>query len=439
MKKLLILSPHFPPTNAPDMQRVRLALPHLRANGWEPTVIAIDPESIEGGVSDPWLERTFPRDIRVIRVKGVSSALTRWAGVGNLWWRCGKAFTREAEKLLAKERFDLALFSTTQFSAFTLGPKWLSAHGLPYVLDYQDPWINDYYRLTKTPPPGGRIKFALSQWTARRHEPEIVRRAAKIIAVSEGYGISLEKRYPSIRASDVETIPFGAAQSDFDSLADYKPARPIIEFGDGLIHHVYAGRCGPDMSIAMTALFLAFKQYLESGAKDAPRMRFHFIGTDYSPPPMGRDWAVPIAQACRVGPFVLEHRQRVPYFDALYYLKNADALIAVGSNDPTYSASKFFPYVLARRPMILIFHEQSPVLRFANEVSFGTRFAFGDPQSIDPLTQRVAREWFAEGRHRQVADFNEPKFEPYTAAHLTKRLASLFREAAATAPGPSAG
>ena len=90
MKKLLILSPHFPPTNAPDMQRIRLSLPYLRDNGWEPTVIAIDPESIEGGVRDDWLQKTYPGDIRVIRVKGVSSGLTRWAGVGNLWWRCGK-------------------------------------------------------------------------------------------------------------------------------------------------------------------------------------------------------------------------------------------------------------------------------------------------------------------------------------------------------------
>ena len=433
MKKLLILSPHFPPTNAPDMQRIRLSLPYLRDNGWEPTVIAIDPESIEGGVRDDWLEKTYPGDIRVIRVKGVSSGLTRWAGVGNLWWRCGKAFTRAAETLLDSERFDLAFFSTTQFSAFTLGPKWLSKYGLPYVLDYQDPWINDYYKLTGTPPPGGRIKFALSQWTAKRHEPEIVTRAAKIIAVSNAYGITLSKRYPSVNASEVETIPFGASQSDFDSLSGYLPKRPIIDFGDGLIHHVYAGRCGPDMSIAMTALFMAFKRYLESGAADAQRMRFHFIGTDYSPPPMGRDWAAPIANACGVGSFVHEHRQRVPYFDALYYLKNADALIAVGSNDPTYSASKFFPYVLARRPMILVFHEDSPVLRFANDVSFGTRFSFGDALSIEPLTHRIAEEWFTQGRHKVVTDFNVTKFEPYTALHLTKRLAELFCRAASTA------
>jgi len=72
MKKLLIVSPHFPPINAPDMQRVRLALPYLRAHGWEPTVLAIAPDSIEGGRARSVLEKTYPADIRVVRVPGLS-------------------------------------------------------------------------------------------------------------------------------------------------------------------------------------------------------------------------------------------------------------------------------------------------------------------------------------------------------------------------------
>ena len=55
VKKVLIVSPHFPPINAPDMQRVRLALPYLRELGWEPTVIAVGPDLVEGGVRDPLL------------------------------------------------------------------------------------------------------------------------------------------------------------------------------------------------------------------------------------------------------------------------------------------------------------------------------------------------------------------------------------------------
>jgi len=72
VKKVLIVSPHFAPTNAPDMQRARLALPYFKELGWEPVVLAVAPEFIEGGVLEPLLESTYPADTRIIRVKGIS-------------------------------------------------------------------------------------------------------------------------------------------------------------------------------------------------------------------------------------------------------------------------------------------------------------------------------------------------------------------------------
>jgi hypothetical protein len=436
MKKLLIVSPHFPPINAPDMQRVRLALPYLREHGWEPTVLAIAPDSIEGGVRDPLLEKTYPADIRVVRVPGLSPRLTRWAGVGNLWWRCGRALARAGEALLAAEHFDLVFFSTTQFSAFQLGPRWRRRFGVPYVLDYQDPWINDYYRRTRTRPPGGRLKFALSQWVARRIEPDALRLASGIIAVSDSYGKTLADNYPWFDAARVHLLPFGASESDFGPIADYRPARPLVNFDDGNFHHIYAGRCGPDMTFAMSALFRAFKFYLNSHPEQAARTRFHFIGTDYAPPPLGREWAMPVARSEGIEPYVQEHCYRVPYFDALYYLRHADALVAIGSNDPTYAASKIFPYILARRPMLLIFHEQSLVLDFARQASVGLRFSFNGPEDIVPLADEVHRRWFVEGGRYAYTPFDEKTIAPFTAATLTGKLAAVFDAAVARAAKP---
>ena len=82
--------------------------------------------------------------------------------------------------------------------------------------------------------------------------------------------------------------------------------------------------------------------------------------------------------------------------------------------------------------MILIFHEKSPVLRFANEMAFGTRFAFSELDSIEALTQRVFQEWFMDGQYKQVHPFNRAGFEPYTAKHLTAELSKIFEAAAAT-------
>lgn len=431
MRRVLIVSPHFPPVNAPDMQRVRLALPFFAENGWEAVVLAVDPASIEGAVLDPQLEQTYPAQIPVIRVSGMNPRLTRWAGIGNLWWRCGRALREAGDALLQQEKFDLVFFSTTQFDAFRLGPRWRRRFGVPYVLDYQDPWINPYYRRTGTRPPGGRLKFAVSQFIARRTEPRALREAAAVIAVSPSYGPGLAEQYPWFDASSVEVLPFGASSADFVVAARHQPAKPLVNFTDGLFHHVYAGRCGPDMSLAMTVLFRAFRLFLNAHPAEAARMRFHFIGTDYAPPPLGRYWALPIAEAEGVRSFVEEHCYRVPYFDALHYLLRADALVAVGSNDPTYAASKIFPYILARRPMVLIYHHQSQVLDFARRAAAGMHFSFGGPDDVPALARSVLDLWFNATNRSHYTPHDEAAVHATSAATVTAHLAQVFNRAVA--------
>jgi hypothetical protein len=123
----------------------------------------------------------------------------------------------------------------------------------------------------------------------------------------------------------------------------------------------------------------------------------------------------------------------VPYFDALYYLRHAQALIAIGSNDPSYSASKIFPCLLARRPLLLIFHEQSLVLKLAEQLSAGVRFAFSKSPDLAAIAGRVHAEWFAARGYDRPAALDESAFAPHTAAAMTAALAEVFN-AAVTAP-----
>lgn len=432
MKKVLILSPHFPPVNAPDMQRVRLALPFLREHGWEPVVLAVTPDCVEGATVDPLLEATYPPDIRVVRVAGLPPRATRWARFGSLWLRCGRALRRAGDALLRAEKFDAVLFSTTQFDAFTLGPRWRERFGVPYVLDYQDPWVNDYYDRTGTAPPGGRIKYAFAQWRARRAEPPVLRGAAGVISVSSAYADLLHRLYPWFDRRRVRLLPFGASEADFRAVEQHRPAASLIDFADGHIHLVYTGRCGPDMAFALTALFRALRRYRVSHPAEAARLRLHFIGTDYAPPPLGRYWVRPVAEAEGVGDLVSEHPGRVPYFDALYYLRRADALLAVGSDDPSYAASKVFPYLLARRPLLLIFHQDSLVLSCAAAVGGGQRFAFHAQSNADHLAEEIWRLWWVAESYRRPVGLDERAFAPYSARALTQELAAVLAAAAAT-------
>lgn len=424
MRRVLIVSPHFAPVNAPDMQRVRLALPHLAALGWEPTVLAIAPEDVEGAVLEPLLESTYPADVRVVRVRGVPPRLTRRLGFGGLWLRCGRAMAGAGERLLRHERFDLVFLSTTQFGAFPLGPRWRREFGVPYVLDFQDPWVNDHYARTGQRPPGGPLKFALAQWRARRAEPATLRGAAGIVSVSGAYGRDFAARYPWFEAARVRVLPFGAAERDLAIAREHPPARPLVPFGDGCFHHVYTGRGGPDMAVALTVLFRAFRRFRDARPREAARVRFHFIGTSYAPPALARESVRPVAAAEGVAEQVHEHPARVPYFDALHYLARADAILALGSDDAGYSASKLYPCVLARRPLLAIFHESSPVHELLRNMGAPPALPFrrADERAIE----LVAREWFQHGGMERTPPFDPVAFAPHTAAGMTRRLVEVF-------------
>lgn len=183
------------------------------------------------------------------------------------------------------------------------------------------------------------------------------------------------------------------------------------------------------MSTSLTILFQAFKIYLAARPAEAERIRFHFIGTDYAPRPFGREWAMPVALVEGVEKYVEEHCYRVPYFDALYYLTHADGLIAVGSNDPTYSASKLLPYFLARKPTLVIFNRNSLVLALAEELNAGVRFAFGGPGDIKKVAQEVADEWFLSGQMRAAPIVDPERFRRFSAKGMTHRMVESFNEA----------
>ena len=48
VRRVLMLSPHFPPDSSAGTHRVRLLAPHLPEYGWQPIVVAVPPDRYEG-------------------------------------------------------------------------------------------------------------------------------------------------------------------------------------------------------------------------------------------------------------------------------------------------------------------------------------------------------------------------------------------------------
>ena len=75
MRRVLIISPYFPPSNAADMQRVRTSLPYFKQFGWDPEVVTVD-ERYSEMVKDGLLTQSLPQDIKIHRVNVLSKRIT---------------------------------------------------------------------------------------------------------------------------------------------------------------------------------------------------------------------------------------------------------------------------------------------------------------------------------------------------------------------------
>jgi hypothetical protein len=432
LKQLLIISPHFPPINAADHQRVRMMLPWLHEFGWEATVLAVKPDYVEG-VQDDCLAKSLPRDLRVVRTDAISASWTRRLGVGGLAYRAGRYLKRSGGELLQRERFDAVFFSTTVFPTMAFGPGWKRKFGVPYVLDIQDPWLSDYYEQhPEQRPPGGRLKYSVAHWRAKRLEPSAVRNAAQIVCVSPAYPKMFQTRYPDLLDERFTTLPFAAAESDFEFLRSGDVRQTAFDPKDGKQHWVYVGRGGADMGLSLNAFFHALNRTfsLQPGLRSS--LLVHFIGTAYAPKGRGIKTVEPLAVVAGLGDIVREVTGRIPYFEALKCLVDADALFVPGSDDPGYTASKIYPYVLARKPLLAVFHSESTVVDFLKKTKAGAVVGFQTGETVEVVSKRIlATGWLASSNVQHPAT-DWTAFKPFTAREMTRKLCEVFDKATAS-------
>jgi hypothetical protein len=424
MNRVLVVSPRFPPINAPDLHRVRHSLPHFEEYGWEAEVWRVDPDLVERE-QDPLLAETLPGDARVRTVGALDPDWTRLVGLGSLPLRSLPFYLWHGTRRLARGDVDLVYFSTTAYPVTILGRYWKRRFGVPYVIDVQDPWHTDYYvgKPAEEQPPKFWFSYRLNKYL----EPVAMRGVDGIISVSQGYCDTLQSRYDNIDPSMCEVIPFGAAEVDFEVMEDSGVTQPFVDPDDDTIDVVYAGRGGHDMATAARGLFGALRRGRDERPSLFGRVDMHFVGTSYAPAGEGQKTIAPIAEEYGVADAVMERTDRIPYFQSLRLLRDADHLVVPGSEDPDYTASKLYPYILSRRPVLAVFNENSSVVDILRTTQAGTAVTFDGATTSDDLAQRVVEAWTPMlERLPYTPDTDWDAFQPYTAKAMTRQQVEVF-------------
>lgn len=428
MYRVLIVSPHFPPINSPDHQRIRMSLPYFHEFGWKPIVLCIDQNFVEGieGIIDPYLALTVPSSTEIIKSYTIPTKVSRSIGLGNLAIRSIPFLIKTISKYLREDSIDLVYFSTTVFLTMPLGRYWLEKYKIPYILDFQDPWLSDYYDRTNNPPPGGKLKYKIAQTLAKTLEPYTLKKVSHIITVSPEYPKMLMERYSWLHQNKFTTLPFGAPEKDFEILSSLNIQQKIFDANDEYKHWVYVGRGGDDMAFSLKSLFTAIQIHRQQFPEVWQKIKLHFVGTKYSIFDHNKEIEI-LSKSYNLDNIVTEYPQRIPYFEALQVLRDSHAILIIGSDDRGYSASKVYPCILARKPILAILHEQSLVVNVLESCQAGQVITFSDPRTtnlIDALTNKI--EWLLVQSHNHTSVTNWQAFQAYTAREMTRQQCAIF-------------
>ncbi|MBA3283749.1 MAG: hypothetical protein H0U27_01645, partial [Nitrosopumilus sp.] len=354
MKRVLVISPHFPPVNAPDMQRIRMSLPYFEEFDWEPVIISVD-EKYVNGFTDENLLDTVPGNIEIHRTKALDNGLTKLAGIGNISLKSIYHIYKKGCELLSSQKFDLIFFTTSNFYVCTLGPLWKNKYEVPFVVDFQDPWYNDAlngkngFHL-----PG---KQDLSQALHKKLEAYTIPKSDGIISVSQGYIKVIKNRYNSY-SKPSQVLNFGSSVNDFEVVANKKINSFPLE--KGKINVVYPGALTPGFLPVIKAFFRAFK---ESNIKK-DQYRFYFIGTSYFKTKKGI--LADYISENKWDDLIKEYPERMTYFETLATMKSADILFLPGSIDGDYNPSKICNAIMSGTPVFSVFNKKSIVHALIN-------------------------------------------------------------------------
>jgi hypothetical protein len=334
-------------------------------------------------------------------------------------WHC----LRKGNELLSKGDIDIVYFSTTAFPLPILGRYWKSRFGVPYVIDMQDPWHSDFYlgKPKEERPPKHWFSYRMHRYL----EPIAMRGVDGLIAVTEDYNEELIRRYDGMNPVACAEIPFGVSEWDYRIVEEHPVSLDFFPRSfPGEVRGVYTGVCNTAMLATIRAMFGALRAGLDRHPETFGRVRLYFIGTSYTQE--ARPVVLPLAEEYGVSDHVYEKPERISYMGALQVQKDSDFLMLIGTADAQYTASKLYPYIFARRPILAVFNGHSNVVGILEETGAGEVVTFiGEPD--EDLPSRILPVWKHMLERMPYAPTTDwEAFEEYTAENMTRKQVDVF-------------
>ncbi len=184
-------------------------------------------------------------------------------------WKSGAL--RLAEKIIEEEKIDLLYATAPPYTDFLIAYDLKKKHGFPLVIDYRDSWIDC---------PNNFYPTSFHKERHRKLETKVLHAADKVVTINSRIKELIQYRYNFKTDGDIEIIPQGFDQEDFDKQMPnvVKPSKMRITYSGSFLNYytpkyfldglakVFSKR--PELKDKIEALFMGtfpeeFKEYIE--------------------------------------------------------------------------------------------------------------------------------------------------------------------------------
>ena len=421
MKKILIISPHFPPSNLAAVHRSRLFAQHLPSFGWQPTILTVDEKYYEEAL-DYNLQKLLPQGLQIEKVKAFK--VTKPRLIGDIGLRACFQLYKKAKQLITSQKIDFLYIPIPSFYCALLG-RWLHhSTKIKYGIDYIDPWVHIF--------PGSNKIFSrhwFSSRIARLLEPIAVKNASLITGVAAGYYEGVLQRNPHLmQKAVIGAMPYGGEKTDHEKLSGVNIGTWLYKKEPGKIKMVYAGAMLPKAYAPLEAIFKSIHQ----NPATFKNVEFIFIGTGRRANDPASYNIKPLAQQYGLWQTtVFEYPQRIPYLDVLAHLNIASGVFVLGSTEPHYTPSKVYQGVLSGKPLLAVLHSASTAREVLEKAGAGIVLAFDGEEGLAKIAtsfDKVFEEYSIYMQGYSADNIDMKIFDQYSAYNVTGMLASLLNQ-----------
>mgnify|MGYP000875010151 CR=1 FL=1 len=410
MKTLLIIYPHWPPSNLAGVHRPRLIANFLNDFDWQAIVLTVQHNYYEEP-PDFDLCKLVNQQIEVHYTK--AHKVTKPRIIGDIGLRAFNYLKKEALEIIKTRKIDFIWIPIPSLYVALLGRVLHNKTKIPYGIDYIDPWVRNISNRKN-------FRAIFSNFVARILEPMAVKKASLISGVSFEYFKPMLQR--NFKNKKIETIamPYGFDPNDHQVKLNNIPM-PWDNYPN-CIPIIYAGAVLPLSGYFISLLFKSMKKMLDKNTIDK-NIKLFFVGTGNYTHNSIEQYAAEAGIKENVG----ELRQRFPFLHILNFLSAAKGVMVIGSTEKHYTASKIFQSLLSQQPVFAIMHNQSSVVDILNQCNAKNNLVeYFEQETEIELQNKIEKKFEDFVKNTQQWQPNLSALDKYSAKESTKALVNAI-------------